>query len=116
MPASGYIGRFAPTPSGFLHFGSLLAAVASYLDARHQGGTWLVRMEDLDTPRNLPGAAAHILHTLHSYGLHWDGEVIYQSERLDFYQHTIERSEEHTSELQSRPHLVCRLLLEKKKK
>lgn len=91
MPASGYIGRFAPTPSGFLHFGSLLAAVASYLDARHQGGTWLVRMEDLDTPRNLPGAAAHILHTLHSYGLHWDGEVIYQSERLDFYQHTIEQ-------------------------
>lgn len=91
MPASShYVGRFAPTPSGYLHFGSLLAAVASYLDARHQQGRWLVRIEDLDTPRNIPGAAEHILRTLHAYGLHWDGEVIQQSDRLQGYQQTID--------------------------
>ena len=91
MPAfSHYVGRFAPTPSGYLHFGSLLAAVASYLDARHQRGRWLVRMEDLDTPRNIPGADEHILRTLHAYGLQWDGEVIRQSERLALYQQTID--------------------------
>ena len=91
MPASShYIGRFAPTPSGYLHFGSLLAAVASYLDARSQDGRWLVRMEDLDTPRNIPGADEHILRTLQAYGLQWHGEVIKQSERLTFYQQTID--------------------------
>ena len=90
MPFSHYIGRFAPTPSGYLHFGSLLAAVASYLDARHHQGRWLVRMEDLDTPRNLAGASEHILRTLQAYGLHWDGEIINQSERLELYQQTID--------------------------
>lgn len=90
MPPSSYIGRFAPTPSGYLHFGSLLAAVASYLDARHHQGRWLVRIEDLDTPRNLPGASEHILRTLEAYGLHWDGEVIRQSDRLARYQQTID--------------------------
>ena len=91
MPASShYIGRFAPTPSGYLHFGSLLAAVASYLDARQQHGRWLVRMEDLDTPRNIPGAAEHILRTLQVYGLQWDGEVIKQSDRLALYQQCID--------------------------
>lgn len=83
MPA--YIGRFAPTPSGYLHFGSLLAALASFLDARHVGGQWLLRMEDLDPPREVPGAAAAILHTLDVYGLHWDGPVLYQSQRSDAY-------------------------------
>lgn len=90
MPPSAYTGRFAPTPSGYLHFGSLLAAVASYLDARHHQGHWLVRIEDLDTPRNIPGASEHILRTLEAYGLHWDGEVVRQSERLVLYQDVID--------------------------
>lgn len=87
---SPYIGRFAPTPSGYLHFGSLLAAVASYLDARQHHGQWLVRIEDLDTPRNVPGASDHILRTLDAYGLHWDGDIVYQSERLPLYQQVID--------------------------
>ncbi|MFA5678739.1 MAG: tRNA glutamyl-Q(34) synthetase GluQRS [Pseudomonas sp.] len=91
MPTSHYVGRFAPTPSGYLHFGSLLAAVASYLDAHHHGGRWLVRIEDLDTPRNLAGASEHILRTLQAYGLEWDGEIIRQSNRLDRYQHIIDQ-------------------------
>ena len=91
MPTSSYIGRFAPTPSGYLHFGSLLTAVASYLDARHHKGQWLVRLEDLDSPRNLAGASEHILRTLEIYGLHWDGEIIQQSNRLPLYQQAIEQ-------------------------
>jgi len=80
-----YIGRFAPSPTGDLHLGSLLAAVGSYLDARHHGGRWLVRIEDLDTPRVVPGSADRILRTLEGFGLHWDGDVIYQSQRNDVY-------------------------------
>lgn len=80
-----YVGRFAPSPTGPLHFGSLVAAVASFLDARSQDGRWLLRMEDLDKPRELPGAADAILRTLDRLALHWDGPVLYQSERLDAY-------------------------------
>jgi len=91
MNTPRYIGRFAPTPSGFLHFGSLVAALASWLDARAVGGQWLLRMEDIDPPREAPGAQAAILHTLESYGLHWDGPVVYQSQRHDAYAAVVQR-------------------------
>ncbi len=78
-------GRFAPSPTGPLHFGSLVAAVGSYLDARCRGGRWLLRMEDVDAPRNVPGAAEDILSTLERMGFEWDGEVLWQSRRLDAY-------------------------------
>lgn len=80
-----YVGRFAPSPTGLLHIGSLLTALASYADARAHGGRWLVRMEDLDPPREQAGAAAHILHTLEAFGFEWDGDVMYQSTRHEAY-------------------------------
>ncbi|MBA4244062.1 MAG: tRNA glutamyl-Q(34) synthetase GluQRS [Pseudomonas sp.] len=88
---TAYIGRFAPTPSGYLHFGSLVAALASYLDARAVGGRWLLRMEDLDPPREAPGAQDAILHTLECYGFEWDGELVRQSERHAEYAAVIAR-------------------------
>jgi glutamyl-Q tRNA(Asp) synthetase len=89
--ARTYRGRFAPSPTGPLHFGSLVAAVASFADARAQGGEWLVRMEDLDRERERPGAADSILRTLDAFGLQWDLEVIYQSRRTQAYGEALER-------------------------
>lgn len=85
-----YIGRFAPSPTGPLHFGSLIAALGSYLEARHQGGKWLVRIEDLDPPREVAGASQLILSTLERYGFEWDGEVWYQSRRHAIYLEVLE--------------------------
>ena len=85
-----YIGRFAPSPTGLLHIGSLLTAVASYADARFPSGKWLLRMEDLDPPREMQGAADNILFTLEKFGFEWDGEVAYQSQRHAFYRDALD--------------------------
>ena len=94
-----YRGRFAPSPSGPLHFGSLVAAMGSYLDARHNQGEWLVRIEDLDPPREQPGAAKRILSTLEAFGFEWDGEILYQSrpDRADAYRKALHELSEQGS-------------------
>jgi glutamyl-Q tRNA(Asp) synthetase len=86
-----YRGRFAPSPSGPLHFGSLIAALGSWLDAKYHHGEWLLRIEDIDPPREVAGAADDILKTLDSYGLHWDQEVSYQSNHVKRYQQIIDQ-------------------------
>jgi glutamyl-Q tRNA(Asp) synthetase len=82
-------GRFAPSPTGPLHLGSLVAAVGSWLYARASGGRWLVRIEDIDTPRVVPGSAEEILAALQRYGLEWDGEIVWQSRRTALYERAL---------------------------
>ena len=81
-----YVGRFAPSPTGPLHFGSLIAAVASYCDAKKNNGIWLIRMEDVDKPREMAGAADNILRQLEAFGFEWDEPIVYQSQRSDIYE------------------------------
>ena len=90
-----YVGRFAPSPTGPLHFGSLVAGLASWLDAKRASGRWLLRMEDLDRPRVMPGADGEILRQLENLGLGWDGPVVYQSARLAHYDDALHRLAAH---------------------
>ena len=85
-----YTGRFAPSPTGPVHFGTLLAAVGSYLQAKTNNGKWLLRMEDVDTTRSVDGADTDILHTLEVFGFEWDGDVVYQSKRTELYQQAMD--------------------------
>jgi glutamyl-Q tRNA(Asp) synthetase len=87
----GYTGRFAPSPTGNLHFGSLISALASFLQARRNGGKWLIRIEDVDPPREVPGSAAAILRDLERLGFHHDGSVLYQSDRMPVYRAIVEQ-------------------------
>lgn len=84
------VGRFAPSPSGPLHFGSLVTAVASYCDSKSRNGKWLLRIEDLDTPRVVKGATDNILKTLEAFGFEWDEGILYQSQRFEIYQQAIQ--------------------------
>lgn len=89
-----YTGRFAPSPSGPLHLGSLVCALASFLDARAHGGKWLLRIEDIDPPREQAGAAEQIRKTLECHQLYWDGDLVFQSDRSEAYRHTIDHLRE----------------------
>lgn len=88
---TSYIGRFAPSPTGPLHMGSLVAALASFLDARAAGGRWLLRIEDLDPPRETPQATQQIIHSLRAHGLLWDGDILFQHQRSHAYEQALQR-------------------------
>ena len=90
MKQQNYIGRFAPSPTGPLHFGSLIAATASYLQAKHHNGQWLVRIDDIDPPREVKGAAKEILETLERYQFQWDQNPMYQSSRITAYRNALD--------------------------
>lgn len=94
MKSAQYVGRFAPSPTGPLHFGSLLAAMASYCDARNHNGSWHLRIDDIDPPRAMPGAIEQIQQTLKAYGFSWDGEVLLQSLRTQHYLRKLQRLNE----------------------
>lgn len=89
-PHSGYVGRFAPSPSGHLHFGSLVTALGSFLRAKNSGGQWLLRIEDIDPPREMVGASDSIMRCLENHHLFWDGEVVFQSGRSELYNEKIQ--------------------------
>lgn len=89
--SQNYIGRFAPSPTGPVHFGTLIAAVGSYLQAKKNQGKWLLRMEDVDITRKVDGADTDILHTLESFGFEWDGAIIYQSRQTEYYEQALEQ-------------------------
>ena len=91
----GYVGRFAPSPSGHLHFGSLVAALGSFLQAKNQDGKWLLRIEDIDPLREMSGASDSIMRCLEAHHLFWDGDVVYQSNRSDLYNEKIQYLTEH---------------------
>jgi len=101
---SAYIGRFAPSPTGPLHAGSLVAALASWLDARAHGGQWLVRLEDVDLGRCVPGADQEILRQLAACGLHSDEPPVWQSRRGTLYQQALDRLTEAGAGLPLRLH------------
>ena len=92
--SSTYKGRFAPSPTGPVHFGTLVAAVGSYLQAKKNNGEWIIRMEDVDTTRKVEGSDKTILDTLEAFGFEWHGTVIYQSEQTEHYQHALEKLQE----------------------
>ena len=88
---SNYIGRFAPSPTGPVHLGTLIAAVGSYLQAKKNRGKWLIRMEDVDTTRTVRGSDSEILNTLEAFGFEWNGEILYQSKQTEHYEYALEQ-------------------------
>jgi len=93
-PSNTYVGRFAPSPTGPIHIGTLVSAMASYLDARINNGKWLLRIEDVDRPREVSGSAESIIRFLDCAGFGWDDDIIYQSQRNDYYQHILQKLQE----------------------